>query len=81
MEECNSISTPVDCGAKLSKNDEDVMIDPTLYKSLVKYLRTLIWTGLDITYGVGLVSRFMEEPKTTYWNEAKRILGYVWGIL
>ena len=81
MEECNPISTTVDYGAKLSKNDEGKIIDSTLYRSLVGCLRYLTCTRPDILYGVGLVSRFMEEPKSTHWKAAKRILRYIQGTL
>ena len=30
-------------------------------------------------YGVSLISRFMETPKETHWQETKRILRYVNG--
>ena len=33
----------------------------------------------DIMYVVSLVSRFMETPKETHWQAAKRILRYVNG--
>ena len=56
IEECNPISTPADCGAKLSKNDEGKVIDSTLYRSLVRCLRYLTCTRSDILYGIGLVS-------------------------
>jgi hypothetical protein len=46
-------------------------IDATLYKSLVESLRYLRCTSPDIIYGVGLVSRYMEEPKITHWKAIK----------
>lgn len=60
-----------------SRYDEGKVVDATLYKSLIGSLRYLICTRLDIAYGVGLVSRYMEEPKMTYWKTIKRILRYV----
>ncbi|KAH9679872.1 hypothetical protein KPL71_026314 [Citrus sinensis] len=35
MNDCKPISTPVECGVKLSKHDEVEDIDPTFFKSLV----------------------------------------------
>ncbi|KAG6513917.1 hypothetical protein ZIOFF_024254 [Zingiber officinale] len=81
MDDCNPVNTPVDCGTKLSKNDEEKMVDLTRFKSLVGSLRYLTCTRPDILYGVGLVSRFMEEPKETHWKAAKRILRYVRGTM
>ena len=36
-------------------------------------------TRPDIVYGVGLVSRYMETPKKSYWLTVKRILRYING--
>ncbi|KAJ4756551.1 polyprotein [Rhynchospora pubera] len=83
MANCNPVSTPVECGVKLSRHDKGNVIDATLYKSLVGSLRYLTCTRPDILYAVGLVSRFMEEPRTTHWKAIKRILRYIqdsdWG--
>ena len=81
MEDCKPISTPTDCRVKLSKFEECKMMDPTLYKSLVGSLRYLTCTRSDILYGVGLLSHFMEESKSTYWKAAKRILRYIRGTI
>ncbi|KAH9671981.1 hypothetical protein KPL70_017541 [Citrus sinensis] len=54
-------------------------IDPTFFKSFVGSLRYLTCTRPDILYAVGLVSRYMENPKTTHFKAAKRILRYIKG--
>jgi Reverse transcriptase (RNA-dependent DNA polymerase) len=77
MDECNPVNTPVESGTKLSRYDEGKTVDATLYRSLVGSLRYLTCTRPDIAYGVGLVSRYMEEPKMTHWKAIKRILRYV----
>ena len=77
MKECYPVSTPMDYGAKLSKNNEGKVIDSTLYRSLIGCLRYLTCTRPHILYSVGLVSRFIEEPKSTHWKIAKRILHYI----
>uniref|UniRef100_A0A2N9GX95 Uncharacterized protein n=1 Tax=Fagus sylvatica TaxID=28930 RepID=A0A2N9GX95_FAGSY len=81
MLDCKSISTPVECGVKLSRHDEEENVNPTLFKSLVGSLRYLTCTRPDILYGVGLVSRYMEAPTMTHLKTAKRILRYVKGTL
>jgi hypothetical protein len=40
---------------------------------------TLHTLDLDISYVVGSVSRYMQEPHELHWKEAKRILIYVKG--
>ncbi|XP_052287365.1 uncharacterized mitochondrial protein AtMg00810-like [Citrus sinensis] len=77
MNDCKPISTPVECGVKLSKHDEGEGIDPTFFKSFVGSLRYLTCTRPYILYVVGLVSRYMENPKTTHFKATKRILRYI----
>ncbi|XP_056159718.1 secreted RxLR effector protein 161-like [Syzygium oleosum] len=67
----------MECGTKLSKFDEGVDVDPTYYGSLIGSLRYLTCTRPDIMYSVGIVSRYMEKPKSTHLKAAKRILCYI----
>ena len=71
MEDCKLVCTSVECETKLSKHDDGVTVDPTYFKSLVESLRYLICTRSDILYGVGLISHFMEEPRSTHLKVAK----------
>ena len=71
--------TPTVMGLKLSKNDSSKDFDPSLYKSIVGRLMYLTATRTDSMHVVSLISRFMEKPKETHWQEAKRILRYVKG--
>jgi hypothetical protein len=61
----------------LFKYDEGKAIDATLYESLVVSLRYLTCMRPDIVYGVGLISRYMEEPKMIYWKAIKWIILYM----
>ena len=81
MDDCNPVSTPMECGAKLSKHEDGESVDPTLFKSLVGSLRYLTCTRPDILYAVGVVSRYMELPTTTHMKAAKRILRYIKGTI
>ena len=66
MEKCKPINTPIATGIKLSKEDKGPTVDPTLYKTLVGSLMYLTGTRPYITYGVSLISRFMESPKGSH---------------
>ena len=66
---------------KLSREGIGDFVDSTLFKSLFGSLRYLTITRPDITYGVGLVSRYIETPKETHWLPTKRILRYIKGSL
>jgi hypothetical protein len=74
MEDCIRVNTPVECGVKMSKNDEGEKISSITFKSLVGSLRYLTYTRVDILFGVGLVSRFMKTPVMTHFKALKRIL-------
>ena len=77
MEESNAVSTPVDCGIKLSRYDEGSNVDATYFKSLVGSLRYLTCIRSDILYGVKLVSHYIKKPKSTHLMAAKRIMCYI----
>ncbi|CAL1389348.1 unnamed protein product [Linum trigynum] len=79
MENCNPVSTPAECGLKLSKDDKGEKVNSMEFRSLVGSLRYLTCTRPDILYAVGLVSRYMEAPTMSHWNAAKRILRYIKG--
>ncbi|XP_040871044.1 secreted RxLR effector protein 161-like [Glycine max] len=79
--ECNFVITPTETRIKLHIDGDEKEVDPTLYKQIVGSLRYLCNTRHDIAYCVGLISRFMEKPKTPHFLAAKRILRYMKGTL
>eukprot|EP00253_Pinus_taeda_P023395 PITA_23395 len=74
MQNSKAAVTPTVVGLKLTKEDSSKDFDPKLYKSIVGSLMYLTTTRPDIMHAVSLISRFMERPKETHWQEAKRIL-------
>eukprot|EP00253_Pinus_taeda_P008888 PITA_08888 len=79
MQNSKAAVTPTVVGLKLTKEDSNKDFDPKLYKSIVGSLMYLIVTRPDIMHVVSLISRFMERPKETHWQAAKKILRYVNG--
>nr|GEY06582.1 retrovirus-related Pol polyprotein from transposon TNT 1-94 [Tanacetum cinerariifolium] len=79
MEDCNPVVTPMELGTKLSKFEGGKPVDADNYRSLVGSLRYLTSTRPDLSYSVGVISRFMENPKYAHWKALKRILRYVKG--
>jgi hypothetical protein len=65
----------------LSKNDKTDPIDKTKYRSIVRSLRYLVNTRPDIAYAVGIVIRYMEEPRASHWDAVKQILKYLAGTV
>ena len=77
MTNCKPIDTLVATSTKLSKQDQGSVVDPTLYKRLVGILMHLTAKRLDLMYDVSLISKFMEIPKSSHWQQGKRILRYI----
>eukprot|EP00253_Pinus_taeda_P011241 PITA_11241 len=79
MQNIKAAVTPTVMGLKLTKEDSSKDFDPKLYKSIVGSLMYLTTTRRNIMHAVSLIFRFMERPKETHWQAAKRILRYVNG--
>jgi hypothetical protein len=64
---------------KLSKESTEVPVDATEYRSIVGALRYLLHTRSELTFIVGYLSHFMEEPRGDHLAAVKRVLRYVAG--
>ena len=81
MSGCNPCHVPMENRLKLSKNDKSPPVDKTKYRSIIGSLRYLVNTRPDIAYAVGIVSRYMEEPRGSHWAAVKQILRYLAGTV
>lgn len=81
MLECNPCQVPMEQRLKMSRHGEGKKVDPTYFRSIVGSLRYLVNTRPDLSYAVGFVSRFMENPTTQHMAAVKQILRYVRGTL
>eukprot|EP00253_Pinus_taeda_P014348 PITA_14348 len=79
MEDCKPAPSPFQSGVKLSVSCTSPEVDATLYRQLVGTLLYLTHTRPDLSFAVGLVARFMQNPRESHWKEAKRTLRYVRG--
>lgn len=79
MENCNEVATPMETTYKLLIDETESEVDGTLYKQIVGSLRFLCHSRPDISFSVGLVSRFMSKPRTSHMAAVKRILRYLKG--
>jgi hypothetical protein len=74
-------SSPFHYGVKLAAICISPEVDATLYRQLVGSLLYLTHTHPDISFVVGLVSRYMQTPHESHWKTTKRIIWYVWGTI
>ena len=81
MEESKPVTTPMVTGCKLSKNDESLEVDHTMYRSMISILLYVIATRPDVMQVVGVVVRFQSAPKETHVAAVKIILRYIKGTV
>lgn len=62
---------------KLAAEDGTEMADARRYRSLVGRLIYLTHTRPDLSFAVGLLSRFMHCPSKQHMGAGKRVLRYV----
>jgi hypothetical protein len=81
MTDCKSAPTPFLFGIKLEDGGDTPSMDNTLYRQLVGSLMYLTHTCPDISYAVGVVSRYMQEPHDLHWKASKSILIFAQGTM
>ena len=81
MAKCNMSRYPMEQKMQLDRDEGGQLVNATEYRSIVGSLRYLTHTRPDISYAVGLVSRFMEAPTTKHQQAVKHILRYIQGTI
>nr|GEW58322.1 ribonuclease H-like domain, reverse transcriptase, RNA-dependent DNA polymerase [Tanacetum cinerariifolium] len=76
---CNETLIPMDPGTRLTKVIEGTMVNSTEYQSIFGCLRYILHTRPDLSYSVGLLSRFMQEPREQPLKAIRQVLRYVKG--
>ncbi|GKA89788.1 hypothetical protein Tco_0811600 [Tanacetum coccineum] len=79
MMDSNDTKIPMDPGTKLVKAEDGNSVDATYYRSLIGSLRYLLHTRPDLSYSVGLLSRFMQDPKDHHLKAIKQVIRYIKG--
>jgi hypothetical protein len=74
MTDCKSTPTPFLSGFKLEDGRKTPLVDNILYRQLVGSLLYLTHSRTDLSYAVGVVSRFMQELHELHWKDAKCII-------
>ena len=79
--DCKPMSTPMDPNVRLQEDEGKDLEDVNMYRQLVVSLIHLTLTRTDIFYPVGVVGRYMSNPKKHHLDAVKRILRYVKGTI
>lgn len=79
MLNCNIVVTPIESGLKLKEDNDEEMIDASLYKQIIGSLSYLCNNQLDTNFVVGVLSRFMHDPRKSHLLTGKRVLRYIKG--
>ena len=88
MADCNPASTPMEEGLKLSKTmcpdtteKREAMLNVPYCELVGKLLYLAVVTCPDISYAVGVLCRFVDNPGSLHWGAAKRVLHYLKGSI
>ena len=86
MMDCKSVATPMDPGLRLTKSTKEEAPEETMQMKAVPYLEAvgslmyiMLGTRPDISFAVGVVSRYSSDPRPEHWTAVKRIMRYLRG--
>ena len=77
LETSKCLKTPMGTNDKLSKDDNDISIDPTLFRNMIRCLLYLTASRLDICFSVDVYARYQDNLKESHLAAVKRIINYV----
>ena len=66
-------------GHKLSKNDESVEVNQTIYRSMIGKLQYVVHSRPDIALDIGIVAIFFANPRENHLMVVKSIMRYLKG--
>lgn len=79
MHNCNLTHIPMDVNVKLLKSPNEKSIDERDYRRSIGCLRYLLHTQPDLSFSVGMLSRYMQDPKEPHGAALKQVLRYLRG--
>ena len=74
---CKPATTSMEANVDLWFDNSDALDGLERYKKLIEKLIYLTVTRPNITFVIGVLSRFMLKPRETYWLAAIRVLAYI----
>ncbi|XP_058783545.1 secreted RxLR effector protein 161-like [Vicia villosa] len=79
MENARHKRTHAPTHMNLSKDKYGVVVDQSLYRSMIGSLLYLTSSRPDITFAVNVCARYQADPKTSHINQVKIIFKYING--
>ena len=74
MDSAKHMKTPIGTNDKLSKDENGVSVDLTLFRSMIGSLLYLTASRPDICFSVGICARYQTNPKESHIAAVKRII-------
>ena len=74
LESASSVKTPMSPNVKLTVDLLGRSVDPSLYRSMIGSLLYLTTSKPDISYSVGVCTRYQANPKEFHMTALKRII-------
>ena len=71
MEDLRPVSTPMEIGHKLAKNDDSINLNQKFYRSIMGKVQCVVHRKLDIALAVGIVEIFFASPQEIHMMEVK----------
>ena len=81
MSNCNPVLTPMVAGLELSKALDEKHITEKDYRRIIGCLRYIVHTRPDLSYCIGVLSRYLQEPRESHGNALKQVIRYLQGTL
>lgn len=79
MKDCNAVHVPMDSSLRLSKAENEKSVGEKEYRKNIGCLRYLLDTRPDLSFAVGVLSRYMQSPKVSHEAALKVVLRYLQG--
>ena len=79
--ECNPTKYPMEPKTHLHKDEKGHPVDASEYRRIIGCLRYLLHTRPDLSFAVGMASRFMERPTVMHHKAVKQTLRYLKGTM
>jgi len=75
------VQASTETNAKICEHEEKKLNDETTYRQLVGSLIYLTITRPNISYAIGVLSRYIQSPKKPHLDATRRIFRYVKGTI